>query len=158
MSASDPAERVRELRRLIQHHEERYYVHDAPEISDAEFDALMRELRELEAAHPELQDPDSPSQRVGGRPAAGFQTVKRPKVRNPSLSPKGLEIALRCNELLDSEEQWVFRRFLQDTFIQKPGEKHSLFTEEQRRELLRFYAESNRKCMEEFPDVWALPS
>jgi hypothetical protein len=84
--------------------------------------------------------------------AAGFRTVKRPSVRNPSLSPKGIEIAIRCNELLDSDEQLVLRRFLQSTFNQKPGEKHALFTEEQRRDLLRFYADSNRKCMEEFLD------
>ena len=73
-----PAKRVAELRTLIRHHEERYYVHDAPEISDAEFDALMRELNALEHAHPELQDPDSPTQRVGGRPAEGFDTVAAP--------------------------------------------------------------------------------
>ncbi|HKW00202.1 MAG TPA: NAD-dependent DNA ligase LigA [Vicinamibacterales bacterium] len=71
-----PAKRVDELRALIRHHEERYYVHDDPEISDAEFDALMNELKGLEHAHPELQDPDSPTQRVGGRPAEGFETVR----------------------------------------------------------------------------------
>lgn len=70
-----PAERLAALRDRIRHHEERYYVHDAPEISDAEFDALMRELLDLEAQHPELADPDSPTQRVGGRPAEGFATV-----------------------------------------------------------------------------------
>ena len=70
-----PAARVQQLRDLIRHHEDRYYVHDDPEITDAEFDALMRELRELEAAHPELRDPESPTQRVGGRPAAGFETA-----------------------------------------------------------------------------------
>jgi DNA ligase (NAD+) len=67
--------RIDDLRALIRHHEERYYVHDAPEISDAEFDALMRELAALEAAHPEFQDPASPTMRVGGRPAEGFETV-----------------------------------------------------------------------------------
>ena len=71
----DPAERIEQLRTLIRHHEERYYVHDAPEISDAEFDALMRELAELESRHPEHQDPASPTVRVGGRPAEGFETV-----------------------------------------------------------------------------------
>jgi len=54
-------ERIDQLRTLIRHHEERYYVHDAPEISDAEFDALMRELIELEARHPKLRDGSSPS-------------------------------------------------------------------------------------------------
>jgi DNA ligase (NAD+) len=71
-----PAERIAALRAQIRHHEERYYVDDAPEISDAEFDALMRELQDLEAAHPDLRDPDSPTQRVGGRPATGFETVE----------------------------------------------------------------------------------
>jgi DNA ligase (NAD+) len=70
-----PAARILELRRLIRHHEEQYYVLDAPEISDAEFDALMRELTALEVAHPELVTPDSPTQRVGGRVASGFDNV-----------------------------------------------------------------------------------
>jgi DNA ligase (NAD+) len=70
------ARRVAELRDLIRHHEVQYYQHDRPEIADAEFDALMRELSALEAAHPELRDPHSPTQRVGGQPAAGFETVR----------------------------------------------------------------------------------
>jgi DNA ligase (NAD+) len=70
------AARVEVLRREIRRHEELYYVHASPEVSDAEFDALMRELRELEAAHPALVTPDSPTQRVGGRPAEGFATVE----------------------------------------------------------------------------------
>lgn len=72
----NPADRIAELRSRIRYHEERYYVHDSPEITDAEFDALMRDLIELEAAHPELDDPDSPTRRVGGRPAEGFATVE----------------------------------------------------------------------------------
>ena len=71
-----PADRIADLRTRIRYHEERYYVDDAPEMSDAEFDGLMRELRALEAAHPECADPDSPTQRVGGRPAEGFETVE----------------------------------------------------------------------------------
>ena len=70
-----PAERVADLRTRIRRHEERYYVYDDPEISDAEFDALLRDLRTLEDAHPELRNPDSPTERVGGRPAEGFVTV-----------------------------------------------------------------------------------
>ena len=72
----NPADRVQELRTLIRHHEERYYVHSAPEIADAEFDALMRELEQLEAEHPDLLTADSPTQRVGGRPVEGFATVE----------------------------------------------------------------------------------
>ncbi|MDA1183412.1 MAG: NAD-dependent DNA ligase LigA [Acidobacteria bacterium] len=70
-----PTDRIEELRFLIRHHEERYYVLDAPEIADGEFDALMQELAALEAAHPDLITVDSPSQRVGGRVASGFATV-----------------------------------------------------------------------------------
>ena len=62
---SDPATRVAELSALIRHHDERYYGLDAPEISDAEYDELMRELRSLEEANPDLASPDSPTQRVG---------------------------------------------------------------------------------------------
>jgi DNA ligase (NAD+) len=71
-----PAQRIARLRELIRHHEERYYVHDDPEISDAEFDGLMRELADLEARHPDLRDQGSPTERVGGRPAEGFDTVR----------------------------------------------------------------------------------
>jgi DNA ligase (NAD+) len=70
------AERIGRLRLEIRRHEELYYVHAAPEIADAEFDALMRELAALEAAHPDLVTPDSPTQRVGGRPAEGFLAVR----------------------------------------------------------------------------------
>jgi DNA ligase (NAD+) len=72
----NPAERIPELRRLIRYHEERYYVLNDPEIADAEFDALMRELEALEAENPDLVSSDSPTQRVSGRPAAGFVTVE----------------------------------------------------------------------------------
>jgi len=71
-----PAERVQQLRDRIRHHEERYYVDNAPEISDAEFDALMRELAELEAAHPELGDATSPTQRVAGRAAQSLPAAR----------------------------------------------------------------------------------
>jgi DNA ligase (NAD+) len=71
-----PIARLTELRRLIRHHEDRYYVQNAPEISDAEFDALMRELRASELAHPDLVTDDSPTQRVGGRAAEGFAKVE----------------------------------------------------------------------------------
>lgn len=70
-----PADRLQELRRLIQHHEERYYVLSDPEIADAEFDALMAELQRLESARPDLITVDSPTQRVGGRSAFGFSTI-----------------------------------------------------------------------------------
>jgi DNA ligase (NAD+) len=68
--------RVDELRELIDYHNEQYFVFDAPEVPDAEFDALVRELRALEEAHPELLTPDSPTQRPGGRPASTFAPVE----------------------------------------------------------------------------------
>ena len=68
--------RIEELREIIRHHEYLYYVLAAPEISDREFDRLMHELEKLEKAHPELVTPDSPTQRVGGQPLDGFQTVE----------------------------------------------------------------------------------
>jgi DNA ligase (NAD+) len=70
------ADRIAELRRLIRYHEERYYILTSPELSDAEFDALMHELEQLEAENPDLVTADSPTQRVGGRVAAGFETVE----------------------------------------------------------------------------------
>jgi DNA ligase (NAD+) len=71
-----PAERIEHLRQDIRRHEELYYVQASPEISDAAFDALMHELLALEQQHPELVTPDSPTQRVGGRPAEGFIEVE----------------------------------------------------------------------------------
>ncbi len=73
--SAPPAARAAALRRQIRRHEELYYLHARPEISDQEFDALMRELQALETAHPELLVPESPTQRVGGRPVEGFPTV-----------------------------------------------------------------------------------
>ena len=68
--------RVSELRAQIEYHNQRYHREDAPEITDAEFDQLMRELQQLEAAHPELVTPDSPTQRVGAAPAGRFAEVR----------------------------------------------------------------------------------
>ena len=78
-----PSARIDELRRAIRHHENRYYLDNAPEIADAEFDELMGELRALEAAHPELLTPDSPTQRVGAAPLPEFPQVRH---RSPMLS------------------------------------------------------------------------
>jgi DNA ligase (NAD+) len=72
MASSEITARAAWLRERIEHHNHRYYVLDDPEISDAEYDLLLRELKELESAHPELDDPNSPTRRVGGKPAAGF--------------------------------------------------------------------------------------
>ena len=89
------AHRIEKLREEIRHHEHLYYVLDQPAISDAQFDALMNELKRLEAAHPELITPDSPSQRVGGKPAEGFRKVRHSR---PMLS---LDNAYSEEELTD---------------------------------------------------------
>ncbi|MGH3089856.1 MAG: NAD-dependent DNA ligase LigA, partial [Rubrobacteraceae bacterium] len=69
-------ERLEELREQVRYHGRRYYIEDAPEISDAEYDALYKELEEIEAEHPDLVTPDSPTQRVGGEPLEGFEEVR----------------------------------------------------------------------------------
>src|SRR5437762_74047 len=71
-----PEQRLKELRDAIRHHEERYYIHNDPAISDEEFDRLLHELERLEAEYPDLVTPDSPTQRVAGRPVEGFETVE----------------------------------------------------------------------------------
>jgi len=72
----EPADRIRELRAVLEHHNRLYYNQAAPEISDAEYDKLFRELEELEKKHPELHDPNSPTLRVGGEPIDGFQQIR----------------------------------------------------------------------------------
>ena len=78
MSAAPPdvVARHAQLCGAIRHHDDRYYILHDPEISDAEYDALLHELERLEVAHPELVTPDSPTQRVAGRPVEGFETVE----------------------------------------------------------------------------------
>jgi DNA ligase (NAD+) len=96
---SRPDERLHQLRALIRHHEERYYVHNAPEISDEEFDALLHELERLEAENPDLVTPESPTQRVAGRPIEGFATVEH---LSPMLS---LDNAYNDEELKAFDER-----------------------------------------------------
>jgi len=74
-TAAAATTRVSELRVQLDHHNYRYHVLDSPEISDAEYDRLLRELKELEAQHPELQSPDSPTQRVGAAPVGELEEV-----------------------------------------------------------------------------------
>lgn len=76
MDRDQAAARIRALREQIRHHDYRYYVLDDPEVPDEVYDALLRELQELEARFPDLVTPDSPTQRVGGRPAEGFRQVR----------------------------------------------------------------------------------
>jgi len=98
-TAKDVEKKVEALRKKIRHHEYRYYVLDDPEISDAEFDVLMNQLKELEKAHPELVTPDSPTQRVGGKPREGF--VKVPH-SSPMLS---LDNTYNLEELQNWEQR-----------------------------------------------------
>src|SRR5438105_658187 len=91
--------KVESLREKIRYHEYRYYVLDQPEVLEAEFDALMNELKALEKEHPELITPDSPTQRVGGKPREGFVKAKH---SSPMLS---LDNAYTEEELRDWERR-----------------------------------------------------
>jgi DNA ligase (NAD+) len=95
----DPAAQVEQLAEELRHHEQQYYVLDAPEITDAEYDALMRRLQGLETQHPELLTPDSPTQRVGGKPREGFIKVQH------SSSLLSLDNALNEGELRDFDHR-----------------------------------------------------
>ncbi|MBZ5727188.1 MAG: NAD-dependent DNA ligase LigA [Acidobacteriia bacterium] len=95
----DPAGEIETLREELRRHEHLYYVLDQPEITDAEYDALMRRLQELEGQHPELATADSPSRRVGGKPREGFVKVRH---SSPMLS---LDNALNEAELRDFDRR-----------------------------------------------------
>ncbi|HEX2304642.1 MAG TPA: NAD-dependent DNA ligase LigA [Gaiella sp.] len=97
MPRSDAAARVAELRKLVEHHNYRYHVLDDPEVEDAVYDALYDELKALEDEHPELVTSDSPTQRVGGGPAAGFTKVEH-------LQPMGSLEKVTTREAL---EKWA---------------------------------------------------
>jgi DNA ligase (NAD+) len=98
-SSKSLAEDAHKLRDEIRKHEYLYYVLDQPKISDAEFDRLMQRLKAIEAEHPELVTPDSPTQRVGGKPREGFQTWRH---RSPMMS---LDNAFSYDELRDFDRR-----------------------------------------------------
>jgi DNA ligase (NAD+) len=100
---ADAAERVEELREQLDHHLYRYHVLDDPEISDAEYDRLYDELKKLEAEHPELDDPSSPTHRVGASPSEKFQKVEH-------LSPMGSLEKVTTDEALQKWAQDVCKR------------------------------------------------
>ena len=106
--SSDIAKEIERLRERLRHHEYLYHVADDPEISDAAYDRLMNQLKKLEAENPKLVTPDSPTQRVGGAPRAGFQTVQH---RTPMVS---LDNAFSLEELANFD-----RRVRQATGRQK---------------------------------------
>src|SRR5512139_2530054 len=95
-AARDEVER---LRADLHRHDHLYYVLDQPKISDAEYDGMMRRLRELEEQHPELVTDDSPTQRIGGKPREGFTKVRH---SSPMLS---LDNALNEDELRDFDRR-----------------------------------------------------
>ena len=95
-------QKLTELRTTLRHHEYLYHVMDTPEIPDAEYDRLMRELRELEAQHPDLITPDSPTQRVGAAPLASFSQVRH---EVPMLS---------LDNVFDEESFLAFNKRVQD--------------------------------------------
>jgi DNA ligase (NAD+) len=99
MSSPAIKRKIEALREKIRHHEYLYYVLDNPELTDAQFDKLMNELKRLEAEHPELITPDSPTQRVGGKPREGFVKAKH---SSPMLS---LDNAYSEDELRDWERR-----------------------------------------------------
>jgi DNA ligase (NAD+) len=98
-ASKDVEKKIEALREKIRHHEYQYYVLDQPEISDAEFDKLMRQLKDAEAEHPELLTADSPTQRVGGKPREGFVKVRH---SSPMLS---LDNTYNEDELRDWERR-----------------------------------------------------
>jgi DNA ligase (NAD+) len=95
----DPTREIEQLRAELRRHENLYYVLDTPEISDAEYDVLMRRLQALEEKHPELVTPDSPTQRVGGKPREGFVKVRH------SVQMMSLDNALNEGELHDFDRR-----------------------------------------------------
>ncbi|MGE3973603.1 MAG: NAD-dependent DNA ligase LigA, partial [Bdellovibrionales bacterium] len=108
-NSSKPIERIKKLRAEIDHHNYAYHVLDKPEVSDREYDQLFEELLQLEKEHPELKDPLSPSQRVGGTPLESFKKVTR---RVPMLSLQNsydsediLEFDQRAKKLLGLPEE-----------------------------------------------------
>lgn len=99
MTSRDAAQRVRELRRTIAHHNRLYYVEARPEIADRDYDALYAELQAIEADHPDLTTPDSPTQRVGGAPLSAFDHVQH---EVPMMS---LDNTYNQQELLDFDRR-----------------------------------------------------
>ena len=95
----DPEEKIKRLRERLAAHNYRYYVLDDPEISDAEYDQLMRELIALEAAHPQYITPDSPTQRVGGQASDAFEPLPH------SIAMLSLDNALQESEFLEFDER-----------------------------------------------------
>jgi len=100
VTMDEPARRAAQLRQQLQQANYEYYVLDAPSLEDTVYDALLRELQDLEAAHPHLITPDSPTQRVGGQPAEKFTAVEH------NIPLYSLENAFSTDELAKWEDRW----------------------------------------------------
>jgi DNA ligase (NAD+) len=120
VSAPEPAARVEELRQELVRHNHRYYVLDDPEVSDADYDALINELRELEAEHPELLTPDSPTQRVGAKAAERFAPAEH---RQPMLSLANATSEEELRAWLQRSERVLNKQGVEDaqiSFVTEP--------------------------------------
>lgn len=108
---AEAAARAELLRRAIRYHDERYYMEDNPEVSDAEYDALVRELMAIEARFPALVTPDSPTQRVGGQPAAAFAKVRHDtpmlSLANAYSPEEMYEFDRRVRQVLGDDVEYV---------------------------------------------------
>jgi DNA ligase (NAD+) len=116
----DPRARVEELRRQLEHHNYRYYVLDDPEIGDDQYDALINELRTLEAEHPELVTPDSPTQRVGDEPISELEKVSHPQ---PMLSLANAHSAEDLRAWIQRMRNFLAREGIEDPefeFVAEP--------------------------------------
>ncbi|MGI8867108.1 MAG: DNA ligase LigA-related protein, partial [Rubrobacteraceae bacterium] len=106
---SNTRERVEALREQLRYHNRRYYIEDAPEIPDSEYDALYKELETIELDHPELVTPDSPTQRVGGDPLEGFEEIRHAvpmlSLANARKIPDLHEWDARIRRLLGDDEE-----------------------------------------------------
>ncbi len=130
MDAPHAKKRIAELRREIAEHDRRYYVEAKPTISDAAYDELYRELRELEAVHPDLVTTDSPTQRVGGAPSKGFKQVRHEvpmlsleKIEPPTLTGADAELEFAKRVRLQDERTVEELRWFDQTIRRQLGEE-----------------------------------
>jgi DNA ligase (NAD+) len=114
VSTPDPPARAAELRRQLERHNHRYYVLDDPEISDADYDALLDDLRELESERPELLTPDSPTQRVGAKPLERFEPARH---RQPMLSLANARGEDELRAWLERSERLLVKQGVEDAQI-----------------------------------------
>ncbi len=120
MTSTAAPERAAELRRQLNHHNHRYYVLDDPEVSDADYDALLNELRDLETAHPDLLTPDSPTQRVGATPLSRFEPARH---LQPMLSLANARDEDELRAWLERSERMLLKEGVEDaqvSFVTEP--------------------------------------